>query len=99
MMFSLAGAALSKVASSRNVDFARGLLFLKLAPPALNLGAALVEASSRFFRQSWYFMHIAGVSLWRAERLILGIFVHYECVCVFGQVHRIDQGSLSCSCS
>ena len=83
MMFLLAGAALSKVASSRNVDFARGLLFLKIAPPALSLGKALVEAWSGFFRQAWNFMHIAGVSIWRAERHILSIFVHYKCVCFF----------------
>ena len=48
MLFLLAGAALSKVASSRNRDSARGLLFFKVAPPALSLGKALVEASSRF---------------------------------------------------
>ena len=47
MLFLLAGAALSKVASSRNRDSARGLLFFKVAPPALSLGKALVEASSR----------------------------------------------------
>ena len=47
MLFLLACAKLSKVASSTNLDFARAIC-LNVASPALSLGKALVEALSRF---------------------------------------------------
>ena len=94
MLFLLAGAALSKVASSRNRDSARGLLFFKVTPPALSLGKALVEASSRFYRQAWYFMHYGVL-----KGSFSPFFSSINACVFFGQVHRIDQGSLSWSCS